>query len=341
MTLVNVDTGEVVSERGPLHGTMTATGYELPDGLSFDEWAAEGTVLLSMARSCMWWVGDWIRYGEQRYGEMYAQAIETTGLGYQTVRNAVWVAERYPIEERRAGLAFEHHVRAASLEMSVRTDILDKAEANGWTTRDVADEVRRIKAHGKVLEAKLVAGAEHFNGEVIEDLATAERIYSAVVIDPPWRYDNRATRNNAEGQYKQEDGRDETTMSQADLLKLEIPAADNAHLYLWVTNSFMRDGFELMEEWGFKYKTCLTWCKPQIGMGNYFRSTTEHVLFGMRGSLPTLRNNVPTHFVADRRHHSAKPESFFDLVESCSPGPYLEMFARRRRFGWHVWGNEA
>lgn len=341
MTLVNTDTGEVVSERGPLHGTMTATGYELPEGLSFDEWAAEGTVLLSMARSCMWWVGDWIRYGEKRYGEKYAQAIETTGLSYQTIANAAWVADRVPPEQRSEVLDFSHHRAVASLETSPRGEILAKAAERAWTVREVEEAVRRFKAERKVIEAKLVSGAEHFNGEVIEDLATAERIYSAIVIDPPWRYDNRATRNNAEGQYKQEDGRDETTMSQADLLKLDLPAAADAHLYLWVTNSFIRDGFELMEEWGFKYKTCLTWCKPQIGMGNYFRSTTEHVLFGMRGSLPTLRNNVPTHFVADRRHHSAKPESFFDLVESCSPGPYLEMFARRRRFGWHVWGNEA
>ena len=185
----------------------------------------------------------------------------------------------------------------------MRSEVLAKAEANGWTVRDVRDAVRRYKAERKVIDAKLVPGAENYEGGLVEDLDTAERIYQAIVIDPPWRYDNRATRNNAEAQYKQEEGRAETTMSQAELLELVLPAAPNAHLYLWVTNSFIRDGFELMERWGFTYKTCLTWCKPQIGMGNYFRSTTEHVLFGIRGSLPTLRNNVPTHFVADRRHH--------------------------------------
>jgi N6-adenosine-specific RNA methylase IME4 len=158
-------------------------------------------------------------------------------------------------------------------------------------------------------------------------------VFAAIVIDPPWRYDNVATRGAAEDHYP--------TMSLDQLAALELPGADDGHLYLWVTNGFLRDGFDLMETWGYTYKTTLTWCKPQIGMGNWFRNTTEHVLFGVRGKCPTLRNDVPTHFVANRTRHSAKPESFYDLVESCSPGPRLEMFARRHRFGWHVWGNEV
>lgn len=157
--------------------------------------------------------------------------------------------------------------------------------------------------------------------------------FPTIVIDPPWRYDNKATRGAAEDHYG--------TMSLDELAALELPSTPDAHLYLWVTNGFLREGFDLMETWGFTYKACLTWVKPQMGMGNYFRNATEHVLFGMKGSLPTQRNDVMTWFKADRTRHSAKPESFYDLVESCSPGPHLEMFARRRRFGWHVWGNEA
>lgn len=157
--------------------------------------------------------------------------------------------------------------------------------------------------------------------------------FAAIVIDPPWRYGNTSTRGAAEDHYP--------TMSQADLIQLDLPTADDAHLYLWVTNAFIGDGLELLETWGFRYKTMLTWCKPQIGMGNYFRNTTEHVLFGTRGRLPTLTNTTPTHFVADRKRHSAKPEVFYDIVEHNSPGPRLEMFARRRRLGWHVWGHEA
>jgi N6-adenosine-specific RNA methylase IME4 len=157
--------------------------------------------------------------------------------------------------------------------------------------------------------------------------------FPTIVVDPPWRYDNTATRGAAEDHYP--------TMPLAELAALDLPASDNAHLYLWTTNGFLREAFDLVDAWGFTYKTCLTWCKPQIGMGNWFRNSTEHVLFGIRGKLPTARNDVPTHFVADRTRHSAKPESFYDLVETCSPAPRLDMFARRRRFGWHTWGNEA
>lgn len=158
-------------------------------------------------------------------------------------------------------------------------------------------------------------------------------VFTTIVADPPWRYDNVATRGAAEDHYP--------TMTIEELCALEVPAADNAHLYLWTTNGFLREAFDVMDAWGFTYKTTLTWCKPQIGMGNWFRNTTEHVLFGVRGKLPTNVNNKPTHFVADRTRHSQKPDSFYDLVQLASPGPYFEMFARRRRFGWHVWGNEA
>lgn len=157
--------------------------------------------------------------------------------------------------------------------------------------------------------------------------------WPAIVIDPPWRYGNTATRAAAEDHYP--------TMSLDELADLTLPAEDNSHLYLWTTTSFLREAFDLLDAWDFNYKTTLTWCKPSIGMGNYFRVNTEFVLFAVRGSLPTNVNNVGTWFQADRTRHSAKPESFYDLVEKASPGPWLEMFARRRRFGWDVWGNEA
>lgn len=159
------------------------------------------------------------------------------------------------------------------------------------------------------------------------------RLYPTVVIDPPWRYSNTATRGAAEDHYR--------TMSIEELIALDIPTEHDAHVYLWVTNGFLREGFQLLDAWGLTYKACLTWVKPQIGMGNYFRNNTEHVLFAIKGKLPTLRNNCPTAFTANRTNHSAKPESFYDLVETSSPGPWLEMFARRRRFGWDTWGDEG
>ena len=98
-----------------------------------------------------------------------------------------------------------------------------------------------------------------------------------------------------------------------------------------------------MEAWGFRYLSCLTWCKPNFGMGNYFRGQTEQILFGVKGSLPLLRKDVGTWFQWPRgpKGHSSKPKDFFDLIETCSPGPRLELFARGPRDGWTVWGAEA
>lgn len=158
--------------------------------------------------------------------------------------------------------------------------------------------------------------------------------FATVVIDPPWQYDNKATRGAASDHYP--------TMTLMELETLHVPAAPDSHLYLWVTNGFLREGFQLLDTWDFIYRTCLTWVKPQMGLGNYFRSSTEHVLFATKGTLPIApADRRMNWFQADRRAHSAKPESFYDIVERVSPGPHLEMFARRRRLGWHVWGNEA
>jgi len=180
---------------------------------------------------------------------------------------------------------------------------------------------------------KLAKRASYENTPKVVPMPTGR--YSVVVSDPPWQYGNRATRGAAEDHYP--------TMTIDELCALPVDewVAEEAHLYLWTTNGFLREAFQVVDAWGFAYKTCLTWVKPQIGLGNYFRNNTEHVLFGVRGGLRTQARDVPTAFEARRGRHSAKPGMFYDLVEKCSPGPYLEMFARSQRFNWDSWGNEA
>lgn len=163
--------------------------------------------------------------------------------------------------------------------------------------------------------------------------------YSAIVIDPPWDWGD-------EGDVSQF-GRGRPVyhtmpIEQIAELPIERLSCKNAHLYLWITNRSLPKGFQLMEAWGFRYITCITWCKPSIGMGNYFRGTTEHILFGVRGSLPLLRNDLGTWFEADRTGiHSGKPDDFYRTIETCSPGPWLEVFAREKRPGWASWGAEV
>ncbi len=177
--------------------------------------------------------------------------------------------------------------------------------------------------------------------------------YGTIVADPPWRYNSGATALRSGGRGASAEHH-YPTMSNEEIAALDVAtvAADKAHLYLWTTNPRLvgdhrgnRDctPFDIVEAWGFKPMTILTWVKPgRGGTGWYFRGQTEHVIFGTRGKLgiPADRRQ-PNVFEAKRSRHSAKPEAFFALVESVSPGPYLEMFARTERLGWDSWGNES
>ncbi len=159
--------------------------------------------------------------------------------------------------------------------------------------------------------------------------------YRTIVVDPPWQYRQKLAKNGAESHYN--------VMTHDDLLALPVGtwADDNAHLNLWTTNAFMVQAHELAAAWGFDQKTILTWVKSPIGLGFYYRNNTEHCLFAVKGSLRCARVDVPTAFSAPRGRHSAKPEAFFDMVQSMSPGPYLDVFSRQQRLGWDTWGNEC
>lgn len=193
----------------------------------------------------------------------------------------------------------------------------------------------------------------------LPDIVTGS--HRVIVADPPWRYDNSATRGDAQGHYQGTLSVPELTGEEpmpsgdnlADLVKSWC--ADDAHLYLWTTAGFLREAFDVMDAWGFTYKTFLAWVKPQMGMGNYFRVSSELVLFGVRGKLAIEDRSIMNWFEAKRGRHSAKPQRFYDLVAKASPGPYLEMFARcdagaslpgmcscaKCLRGWTTWGNEA
>ena len=125
-------------------------------------------------------------------------------------------------------------------------------------------------------------------------------------------------------------------------LPVEAMSEARAHLYLWVLNSNVPDGWAVARAWGFRPLTMVTWCKTQPGVGKWFRTNTEHVLFCTKGKpLPRAEVPIATWFRWPRGRHSEKPGAFYDLVGRVSPGPYLELFARTQRLGWDSWGNEA
>jgi N6-adenosine-specific RNA methylase IME4 len=172
--------------------------------------------------------------------------------------------------------------------------------------------------------------------------------YSTVLADPPWRFLNRtgkvAPEHKRLARYDTMDIKSIAALPVGDLM------AARSHCYLWVPNALIADGLLVMEGWGFTYKAMVVWHKIRKdggsdgrGVGFYFRNVTEVVLFGVRGRFRTLvpgRRQV--NLIATRkREHSRKPDELYDVIEACSPGPYMEMFARHPRAGWSSWGDEA
>ena len=171
--------------------------------------------------------------------------------------------------------------------------------------------------------------------------------YRTIVADPPWEV-KRGPDWGSNGTARDLTYPTMTLSAIRDLRpdgvrRVRAFAEDSAHLYLWTINKYVREAYYVARVWGFEPSTILTWCKPPngIGLGGTFSLTTEFCLFARRGTLAADRRIDTTWFAWPRGEHSAKPEAFLDLVESVSPGPYLELFARRQRLGWDTWGNEA
>ncbi len=178
--------------------------------------------------------------------------------------------------------------------------------------------------------------APDVDGEVIGDLGQLTgRTFRTIYADPPWPYGNQGTRASTDNHYP--------TMSVEDIaaMPVEALAADDAHLHLWTTNSFLPRAFEVIEAWGFEYKSCFVWVKPQMGIGNYWRVSHEFLLLGVRGDAKSFRTHDQKSWAAfDRTRHSAKPEEVRHAIEVVSQGPYLELFGRKPIQGWTVYGNQ-
>ena len=162
--------------------------------------------------------------------------------------------------------------------------------------------------------------------------------YGTIYADPPWPYANQASRAAAVNHYP--------SMGIDEIGRLPVAerAKTQAHLWLWTTNSFLREAFAVIDSWGFTYKSTLVWVKPQLGLGNYLRVSHEFLIIASRGNLVGRATDQRSWVEHDRLEHSRKPEVFRTIVERISPGPYLELFARATAAratadGWNTWGN--
>jgi N6-adenosine-specific RNA methylase IME4 len=186
-------------------------------------------------------------------------------------------------------------------------------------------------------------------GQVAQDFAdNVSGQYGTILADPPWQFANRTGKMAPEHKRLSR----YTTLSLDEIVEIPVisAAAPQSHLYLWVPNALLQEGLRVLEAWGFCYKTNLVWHKVRKdgepdgrGVGFYFRNTTELVLFGVRGALRTQapgRSQVNV-IRSRKREHSRKPDELYDIIEACSPGPYLELFARGQRANWVQWGDEV
>ncbi len=173
------------------------------------------------------------------------------------------------------------------------------------------------------------------------DIFDTRRKYQTIYADPPWN-------ESGGGKIKRGADRHYSLMKTKDIIALPVPkiADDNCHLYLWVTNNFLKDGLAVMDEWGFRYITTITWMKDRIGLGQYYRGITEHCLFGVKGKLPykvinDKRQQGKTGFYAAKTIHSEKPIEMRQMIEKVSYEPRIELFAREEIDGWDCWGKEV
>ena len=175
------------------------------------------------------------------------------------------------------------------------------------------------------------------------------RKFSTILADPPWRFQNRTGKMAPE--HRRLSRYETMTLDDIRALPVGGVAAETAHLYLWTPNALLPEALSVMEAWGFSYKSNLIWHKVRKdggsdgrGVGFYFRNVTEIILFGVRGKNARTReagrrqvNMIETR----KREHSRKPDEQYEIIEACSPGPYLKLFARGERKRWVVWGNQA
>lgn len=265
-------------------------------------------------------------------------------IGRASRRAGELLKEMAKNKERHSGRADSrlesHHATPKTLQALS----ISKSQSSRWQRlANLSD--REFEKRLDIAKRKAVAVVEGASKKTREELRQEDETrvrrltkitgkFMTLVVDPPWDYGWLSIGGASKPGY--------ATMTLEDLVELDIGqwAADQCHLYLWTTNNFMAEACTLMKLWGFQHKTVLTWVKtdskgkPRLGVGTYFRNTTEHVLFGMRGTdLRTRKSTItPTHFTARiGKQHSEKPEEFYDIVRCQSYLPAGECFQRQAR----------
>ena len=335
---------EIITEDGELVPMMPSLGplvlprrtsLYLAPSLTEEEWREAGRALTHTEQNISWWIGDWWAFGKAKYGQRKAvvEADGWEGPQFQTCADAAAVCRAFETSRRREVLSFKHHREVAALPPSEADRLLDWAQEPS----DKPRSTRELRA--AVHKLRVTVGAQP-SGQTctitdLSALAETGQRFGCIYADPPWLYDNQATRAATGNHYSG------LTVEQLCELPIRDLAAKDAHLHLWITNAFLFDALRIFEAWGFEFRSTFIWAKPQMGIGNYWRNSHEIMLTAIRGDAKRFNDHSMMSWLkCDRSAHSAKPEQVRAMVERASPGPYLELFGRLPASGWTVWGNQ-
>lgn len=309
---------QIVKELKPVEDfcKITTVGLEIKEDTKIENWLKIGDGLKRMNGAMQWWIGDWLNYGEQKYGEMYAQALDKTNYEYETLAKLKQVSEKVEISNRLPILSWTHHFAIAYLEPDQQKEWLQKTVDNEWSVRELKDALK-----------------EELKPEAIP---LPKGKYRVIYADPAWQFDNTGFTQSAESIY-------EATMSTEEIAKLSVKenTYEDSVLFLWATNAMLEDALFVMKEWGFKYKSNIVWAKDKSpGMGWFVDSRHELLLIGTKENNIHPKIKPKSWFEAKVRRHSQKPDEVYEMIEKMYDAPYLELFARNTRENWQSWGNE-
>jgi len=262
---------------------------------------------------------------ERRWGELYAASEKAKGGGdTSTGSRKVPVQEKPTLKDMGVDKKFSSKCQKLAAVPKVKFEKL----IGGWRER-VQKEDERVTIN-------LLREGERHQKNDWEAPPLPEKEYQLIYADPPWRYEHSKTESRAvENQYP--------TMDLNDIKAMEVPCTDDCILFLWATSPKLGEAMEVMEAWGFTYKTCAIWDKEKIGMGYYFRQQHELLLVGMKGTInaPEPANRVSSVYREKRKGHSSKPEYFYGLIQKMYPNlKKIELFCRTPKNGWATWGNQ-
>lgn len=302
---------------------------------NIDEYAAVGIALAKAGHRNMWDAGDWWNAGGKQFGVTARNRLVTQqgwkGYSRDTLKTYGSIAKRFPKPLRYLNADCAHFQTVAPLSDALALPLLERAIHGRWTINRLRIEKKRATGYRRPLTG----------GDVVDDLATLirdGRKFRAILADPPWQIYRTVGKRGASDPYY-------PPMTMAEIAALPVPkvATDTAFLFLWCPAALLKDALDVMEAWGFAYKTNAIWEKDkEFGTGFYYRMQHEHLMLGVRSKTPGhFRDKAISSVInAPRGEHSEKPPKVHSLIERACAGPYLELFGRRHVLGWTVIGNQ-